>query len=160
MAQGLKRLLASAAAAAFAWCAAADVTGVVTRVSDGDTLWVTDAARLRHKVRMLDIDAPESAQPFGAESTAYLKSLVGGRKVRVAGDGHDMYGRVLGVVWLDGEDVNLKMVREGMAWVYRHSTNAQYIAAQSSARAARRGLWRAEAPTEPYEWRKQQKGKK
>lgn len=156
----MKRFMVFAAAVAFAWCAAADVTGVVTRVSDGDTLWVTDAARLRHKVRMLDIDAPESAQPFGAESTARLKALVGGRKVRVAGGGHDMYGRVLGVVWLDGEDVNLKMVREGMAWVYRHSANAQYIAAQSSARAARRGLWRAEAPTEPYEWRKQQKGKK
>ena len=156
----MKGLIASAAAAAFAWCTAADVTGVVTRVSDGDTLWVTDASRLRHKVRMLDIDAPESAQPFGAESTARLKALVGGRKVRVAGEGHDMYGRVLGVVWLDGEDVNLKMVREGMAWVYRHSANAQYIAAQSSARAARRGLWRAEAPTEPYEWRKHQKGKK
>ncbi|MBQ7682007.1 MAG: thermonuclease family protein [Oscillibacter sp.] len=156
----MKRLIASAAAAALAWCAAADVAGVVTRVSDGDTIWVTDAARLRHKVRLLDIDAPESSQPFGAESTARLKALVGGRKVRVAGDGHDMYGRVLGVVWLDGEDVNLKMVREGMAWVYRHSANAQYIAAQSSARAARRGLWRAEAPTEPYEWRKQQKGKK
>jgi endonuclease YncB( thermonuclease family) len=146
-----------AAAVAFAWCAAADVTGVVTRVSDGDTLWVTDAARLRHKVRMLDIDAPESSQPFGAESTAYLKSLVGGRKVRVAGDGHDMYGRVLGVVWLDGEDVNLKMVREGMAWVYRHSANAQYIAAQSSARAARRGLWAAPKPVRPSEWRKRKK---
>ena len=160
MAQGLKRLVTSAAAAALAWCAAADVTGVVTRVSDGDTLWVADAARLRHKVRLLDIDAPESSQPSGAESTAYLKSLVGGRTVRVAGGGRDMYGRVLGVVWLDGEDVNLKMVREGMAWVYRHSANAQYAAAQEGARAARRGLWRAAAPTEPYEWRKQQKGKK
>ena len=156
----MKRLIASAAAVAFAWCAAADVTGVVTRVSDGDTIWVTDASRLRHKVRLLDIDAPESTQPFGAESTAYLKSLVGGRTVRVAGGGRDMYGRVLGVVWLDGEDVNLKMVREGMAWVYRHSANAQYAAAQEGARAARRGLWRAAAPTEPYEWRKQQKGKK
>ena len=94
----MKRFMVFAAAVAFAWCAAADVTGVVTRVSDGDTLWVTDAARLRHKVRLLDIDAPESAQPFGAESTARLKALVGGRKVRVAGEGHDMYGRVLCVV--------------------------------------------------------------
>ena len=155
----MKRFIAFAAVA-LALSAAADVTGVVTRVSDGDTIWVTDASRLRHKVRLLDIDAPESAQPFGAESTAYLKSLVGGRTVRVAGDGHDMYGRVLGVVWLDGEDVNLKMVREGMAWVYRHSANAQYAAAQKEARAARRGLWAAPSPTDPFDWRKKQKGRK
>ena len=51
------------------------------------------------------------------------------------------------------------MVREGMAWVYRHSTNAQYIAAQSSARAARRGLWSGDAPVDPADWRKKHKPK-
>ena len=55
--------------------ARAKVSGVVTRVPDGDTIWVEDAKRLRHKVRMLDIDAPESTQKFSGESTASLRRL-------------------------------------------------------------------------------------
>ena len=54
--------------AAFLACAAAfaaTIKGTVTRVSDGDTVWVTDAQRMRHKIRLVDIDAPESSQPFG-----------------------------------------------------------------------------------------------
>ena len=44
---------------------AVDLVGRVTRVSDGDTVWVTDAARLKHKVRLGRIDAPEKDQPWG-----------------------------------------------------------------------------------------------
>ena len=46
------------------------IVGRVMRVSDGDTVWVTDAAKLKHKVRLNRIDAPEKDQPWGKESAA------------------------------------------------------------------------------------------
>ena len=115
----------------------AEVTGVVSRVSDGDTIWVTDAKGLRHKIRMLDIDAPESSQKFGSESTARLKSLIGGKSVRVTYSERDKYDRLLGTVWLGGEDINIRMVSEGMAWHYHYSRNERYAAAQSDATRTR-----------------------
>ena len=47
-----------------------EITGKVTRVSDGDTVWVSDSLG-RHKVRLNRIDAPESDQPYGKESAAH-----------------------------------------------------------------------------------------
>ena len=134
--------------------AAREVSGVVTRVSDGDTIWVQDAKGLRHKIRMLDIDAPESTQTFGGESTARLKSLIGGKTVKVTYYETDKYGRLLGTVWLGGEDVNLKMVAEGMAWCYHYSKNERYAAAQSAARTRRVGLWANPDAQDPWAYRK------
>ena len=134
--------------------AAREVSGVVTRVSDGDTIWVQDAKGLRHKIRMLDIDAPESSQTFGGESTARLKSLIGGKTVKVTYYETDKYGRLLGTVWLGGEDVNLKMVAEGMAWCYHYSKNERYAAAQSAARTRRAGLWANPNAQDPWAYRK------
>ena len=134
--------------------AAREVSGVVTRVSDGDTIWVQDAKGLRHKIRMLDIDAPESTQTFGGESTARLKSLIGGKTVKVTYSETDKYGRLLGTVWLGSEDVNLKMVAEGMAWCYHYSKNERYAAAQSAARTRRAGLWANPNAQDPWAYRK------
>ena len=58
-------LLAAIVAAVVLQGAADCITGRVSRVSDGDTVWVTDAARLKHKVRLDRIDAPEKDQPWG-----------------------------------------------------------------------------------------------
>ncbi len=55
-----------------------EISGKVTRVSDGDTVWVS-TGHGRHKVRLNRIDAPESDQPYGKESAAHLKSLIGGK---------------------------------------------------------------------------------
>lgn len=137
--------------------AGCEVTGVVSRVSDGDTIWVTDAKGLRHKIRMLDIDAPESSQKFGSESTARLKSLIGGKSVRVTYSERDKYDRLLGTVWLGGEDINIRMVSEGMAWRYHYSRNERYAAAQSAARAKRIGLWADPKAQDPWAYRKVQK---
>ena len=86
------------------------IVGKVTRVSDGDTIWVTDAAG-KHKIRLDKIDAPESDQPFGKESTQFLNDLVYGKKVEVRWTAKDKYGRILGVVYLEHEkglvEVNL-----------------------------------------------------
>lgn len=151
----MKRIVAVVAACVLA-CAAfgREITGKVTRVSDGDTVWVTDESG-KHKVRLNRIDAPESDQPFGKESTAHLKSLIGGRDVRVEYEKLDQYGRILGIIYLGGTDINLQMVRDGCAWHYKHFDNTPaYAEAERAARAAKRGLWAVPNPTNPYEWRK------
>ena len=43
-----------------------------TRVIDGDTVEVTQASGQSERVRLLGIDAPESAQEYGTESTTAL----------------------------------------------------------------------------------------
>ena len=75
----------------------------------------------------------------------------------------DKYGRVVGVVKFDGQDINKKMVQEGYAWAYSYYTDA-YTAEHNAARAQQIGLWADDnstnKPIEPYKWRKtpQKKG--
>lgn len=134
------------------------IVGKVTRVSDGDTVWVTDAAG-KHKIRLDKIDAPESDQPFGKESTQFLKDLIYGKEVEVHWAEKDRYGRLLGIIYLKHDkgvvEVNLTMVKNGCAWHYSyHDNTPAYAEAEKDARNNRRGLWTAEAPINPYQWRK------
>ena len=60
----------------------------------------------------------------------------------------DRYGRVLGVIYLDGKDINLEMVRAGFAEVYRGKTRPDfnlmpYHAAEREARNLQKGMWSA-----------------
>ncbi len=56
---------------------AGEFVGKVTKVSDGDTIWVvTDSGR--EKVRMDRIDAPEKDQPFGKEASEMLSGKIYG----------------------------------------------------------------------------------
>jgi Bacterial SH3 domain/Staphylococcal nuclease homologue len=64
--------------------------GIVERVADGDTVTVITPNQTKLRIRMWDIDAPETpkgttfpGQPYGPEAEAYLKRLVGGKRVRV-----------------------------------------------------------------------------
>lgn len=133
------------------------IVGTVTRVCDGDTIWVCDGIA-RRKIRLDRIDAPESSQPFGNESATHLKSLIDGKDVRVEYKSTDRYGRILGIVLLGETDINLLMVREGFAWHYRHfDKTPSYSAAESEARAAKRGIWAETAPVTPHEWRKRKR---
>ena len=59
------------------------VIGRCLKVSDGDTIHVVTDGNAKYKVRLDRIDAPESDQPYGKESTAYLSSLIRGKTVRV-----------------------------------------------------------------------------
>ena len=131
-----------------------EISGKVTRVSDGDTVWVS-TGHGRHKVRLNRIDAPESDQPYGKESAAHLKSLIGGKQVRVEYEKLDQYGRILGIIFLGETDINLQMVKDGCAWHYKHfDKTPAYAEAERAARDAKRGLWSAPDPINPYQWRK------
>ncbi len=140
---------------------AATITGRVVGVSDGDTITVLDADRTQYKIRLAGIDAPESKQAFGSRSKQNLSDLVFGKDVAVEWDKRDRYQRVVGVVLVDGHDVNLEQVRAGMAWWYRQYAKEQtlddrrlYEQAENGAKAARRGLWVDANPVPPWEWRR------
>ena len=136
---------------------AEELAGRIVRVSDGDTVTVLDAGKTQHKIRLLDIDAPESSQAYGQKSKDLLASLIAGKDVRVVYSEKDQYGRVLGTIFLGDENVNLKMVEAGMAWRYHYSKNPRYGAAEQAARAARKGLWADRDPIDPWAFRKQKK---
>ena len=131
------------------------LAGNVIRISDGDTIWVRDKLGHRHKIRLNRIDAPESNQPFGKESTQHLESLIGGKEILVEYETADRYGRLLGTIYLGEMDVNLLMVRDGHAWHYKHfDASPSYSAAEIAAQAAKRGLWATTNPIPPHLWRK------
>jgi len=126
----------------------------VERVVDGDGVMVSIGSR-RYEVRLSGIDAPEAGQPHGEKATAALRTMVLGKTVRIVPQGKDRYGRGLGVIWIDGKCVNVEMVRRGHAWWFRrYSPNSKTLAeAEKDARANGRGLWAAESPVSPRQWR-------
>lgn len=149
-------------ATSFSHLWAGTLTGRVVRVSDGDTITVLDASRRQHKVRLQGIDAPESRQAFGNVSKRGLSDLVAGQLVEVRFEKEDRYGRLLGVVYVGGQDVNLAMVSRGLAWHYSFYQRDQslldrqrYALAQQQARQAGIGLWRDAQPTPPWDFRRQ-----
>lgn len=134
---------------------AKELTGRVVRIADGDTLTILDETKTQHKIRLDKIDAPEKGQAFGRVSRNQLSSIVFGKDVRVTYEKTDRYGRILGTVWFGETDVNLAMVKAGLAWHYKHFDNTQvYADAEKSARANRFGLWKDKAQTSPWEFRK------
>lgn len=145
--------------------------GTVTGIADGDTLYVLDAARNSHKIRLLGIDAPERGQAFGEKSRQSLANLSYRRQVSVDWQGRDVYGRILGRVRVAAADcrqdncpktvdTNLEQIKMGLAWWNRKFADTQfpgdaraYEAAEHQARAARTGLWSERDPMPPWRWR-------
>jgi micrococcal nuclease len=127
--------------------------GTVTRVVDGDTVYVLYRGR-ELDVRLIGIDTPEvdpsiGVECFGDEASAFTERELDGREVHLEFDveRHDRYGRVLAYVWLDGELFNERLVDEGYAVVTTFPPNVRYVerftVAQARARDAGRGLWGA-----------------
>ena len=137
-----------------------------TRVADGDTITVTQNG-FKSTIRLVGIDAPEKSrkkhepgQPFSQSSTKYLAGLVLNKYVDIVSYGNDRYGRTLGVIYVDGKNVNLEMVKAGLAEVYRGKPasgfdNGPYERAENETRSAGIGMWSlGDKYISPKEWRK------
>lgn len=129
--------------------------GKVSKVSDGDTLWVVpDGGGGPRKLRLDGIDAPEICQPHGEASRQALARLALHRRVQVRVLRQDDYGRELARVQVDHQDLGALMVREGQAWSsrWRHHPGP-FAAEEAAARQARRGLFAADRPELPRDFR-------
>jgi endonuclease YncB( thermonuclease family) len=126
----------------------------IARVVDGDTVYLTNGA----KIRLVQIDTPEvyfGAECWGHQASAETKKLLPpGTLVRLAlepaTDSVDQYGRLLRYVFRDrdGLNVNVFLVKRGDAAPYFYAgREGRYSGvlkrAALRARVARRGLWGA-----------------
>jgi micrococcal nuclease len=140
----LRLLVAPMIAAAATSAVAADFTGVVVGVTDGDTITilVRNSGNQVVKVRLHGIDCPEPGQGFSAQAKKFTSDACFGKTVKVSDHGADKYGRTVGEVWLpDGSSLNVALVRSGLArWFEKYAPGDEELrGAQVQAEVARGG---------------------
>jgi micrococcal nuclease len=130
--------------------------GLVTHVSDGDSLWVRmPEGGAPREVRLQGIDAPEICQAWGPQARAALQSMALRRTVVVRTRARDRYDRIVGRVSIGSRDLGASLVARGDAWSDGwRGRGGPYARQEAAAREARLGLWAAEAPMPPREFRR------
>jgi micrococcal nuclease len=136
-----------------------NLTGTVISTGDGDTLRVQINGKVT-TVRLACIDAPESTQAGGKESATRLSQfLPKNQSVQVRPVELDRYGRTVAEVFKNGQSVNLQMVQEGRAVVYREylsacaSTQSRYLQAEAKAKQRKLAFWSQANPVMPWDFR-------
>jgi micrococcal nuclease len=135
-------------------------------VDDGDTI-ICENRDITIRVRLAGINAPEigknnkdDGQPFSREAKLVLEKLVLDKVVDIKGYGLDDYNRVLAVVSSGGKNINLEMIRQGMAEVYKGSppkgfNTDLYRKAEKEAKESLRGIWsQGDKYESPSQWRR------
>jgi len=111
-------------------------------------------------VRLAGIDSPETAhqnrgaQPYAEAAKRIAQDMISRAKnVEVVFDESDStYGRRVGVVYADGVNVNLELIKRGAAAYLPYRSNrkrpiydtGEFEAAQESAYKSKRGMWRTD----------------
>lgn len=111
--------------------------GKVTKVRDVDTIEVQGVA-----VRLNGVDGPELNTRIGKEGKFYLTRILKGASVRCELNGDRTHDRVVGVCYLNGQDLGAIVISEGLALDCRRYSGGHYrhletAAAKSAIRRAR-----------------------
>ena len=124
-------------------------------VTDGDGLRVAG-----QEIRLAGLDAPEWNQlakhrdgywfKHGKRVKSALIQRIGGKHVHVMIEKYDKYGRAIGTVTCNSEDVGAWLVREGHAIA---AYGDQYKHLEREARRAGRGMWNHATNIDPRVWR-------
>jgi len=129
---------------------------LVTKIIDGDTVVVEG-----EHVRLIGIDADERGYPCHDEAKDRLEEYVLNEEVFLEADksDKDQYDRYLRYIFLDGKNINLQLVKEGLAVARFFPDNVKYkeeiIAAEKEAIENKIGCkWGDDEPepTRPLEW--------
>ena len=86
--------------------------------------------------------------------------MVLNKTVDIKGYGQGPYNRILGVVYVDGKNVNIEMIKAGLEEVYRGRPpkgfdTGPYWKAEAVAKEAGRGMWSlGDRYVSPRKWRR------
>jgi len=119
----------------------------VTEVSDGDTLKLSDGKSFR----LYGVNAPEVKESYFEEAKAFTQNLVLGKEISFEQEANykvDKFGRELGYVFIDGVNLNIELVKNGLARVVLYEKRAkikyqdELLSAENEAKVKRVGVWK------------------
>jgi len=130
-------------------------SGLVTQVTDGDTLTVMHDG-IGRKVHLSGVDCPELRQPYGRQAKQFTANAALRQDVTVQAEEEMQDEGVTGTVTLpDGRMLNQELVRSGMCWWERRYVRDDRLPLlEAEAHAAQTGLWSQPEPVPPWEWRR------
>jgi len=136
----------------------------VVRVVDGDTI-VIRYNGMYEKVRLLCVDTPESVHPdekqnipMGETASRYTQKKLTGKSVNLEFEIKRLRGnndRLLAYVFVDGQNLNLDLVRQGLSPYYTkygksEKYDAEFRAAEKQARKEKLNIWGDPELTKKY----------
>jgi micrococcal nuclease len=131
--------------------------GRVVSVADGDTFTML-VNNEQIKIRLHGIECPEKSQDFGQVAKEFLSGYVFGKVVTVQNMDTDRYGRTIGMVTIDGTNVNEELLKAGLAWHYvKYDENPKWGQLEKTAKKEKKGLWVQANAIPPWEYRKVKK---
>jgi endonuclease YncB( thermonuclease family) len=121
----------------------------IIRVIDGDTYEVLLNGK-KQPIRLMNVDAPELKQAFGAAVKDSLSHLLKNKTVEITAFRLDIYGRLLVQINYQGKALDSLLVAKGWAWCYEeYNTNKTLPTLQILTIAQRKGLWHCNKPVPP-----------
>jgi micrococcal nuclease len=122
--------------ALIATCGAAEFSGRVTTVIDGDDIEVCADGGKCTRIRLCGIDAPEQRCSGYAEARATLRGIVEGKAIRCVqvGEGTPCDGRskptnrerVVAQCFVEGADIAAALVKQGLVCDWRRFSGGYY----------------------------------
>lgn len=140
----------------------------IVKIFDGDTVLV-EGVDLRFTIRLVGIDTPELGrkdkkdQPYSQEAKQKLTQLLGKKRISLTQYGTGGYNRVLAEIFVNETNINLEMVRAGLAEVYRGKRPGKfdptrYFQAEKLAKDTQKGMWvQGNVYKSPGLWRRELK---
>jgi len=135
-------------------------TAKVVGISDGDTITVLLEGNIQKKLRLAEVDCPESGQPFGKNAKQFTSDQVFGKQISFIETDTDRYGRAIAKVFYDDKYLSAEIIRAGFGWWYFYFSKNKYLGElQEQAKANKLGLWQDDNAVSPWEYRKLQREK-
>lgn len=132
------------------------VRGNILSVEDSDRIKVAADDGNVYSVTLLGVDAPDGSQSYSKKARKRLSDLVDGKDVTVMLRTNER-GESFAAVYVGGDDIGLRLIREGLAWfsplraaMQSDADQAEYRQAEAAAKAARLGLWADKDAVAPW----------
>jgi len=118
----------------------------VSRVVDGDTLELSTGQH----VRLYGVSAPDQGEPFYQEAKDFTTKLTLNQTINLEyeqGYEQDKFGRLLTYVIVNGQNLNIELVKQGLAEVKIYQKRRkliyqdQLLEAQAQAKENKLGIW-------------------